>query len=48
MKLLAWTVSVMLIIAGLHAVDWSLAIAIALIGVAVLLLSWIATASARA
>lgn len=48
MRVLAWIISVLMIIAGLHAVDWSLVTAITFIGVAVLLLSWIATASAQA
>lgn len=43
MKALAWIVAVLLIVADLHAVDWSFAAAIALIGVAVLLLVWVAS-----
>jgi len=47
MKALAWIVAVLLITAALHAADWSFATAIALIGVAVLLLAWIASGAAR-
>ncbi|MCJ8005701.1 hypothetical protein [Staphylococcus aureus] len=47
MKALAWIVAALLIAAALHAVDWSFATAIALIGVAVLLLAWIASGAAR-
>ncbi len=47
MRLMAWIVTVLLIAAALHAVDWSFATAIALIGVAVLLLAWIASGAAR-
>lgn len=42
MKALAWIVAVLLIVAALQAVDWSFATAIALIGVAFLLLAWAA------
>lgn len=38
---LAWLVAVLLIVAGLHAVDWSLAAALAFIGTAVLLMAWV-------
>ncbi|MGV6491370.1 hypothetical protein ACTUVK_000533 [Stenotrophomonas rhizophila] len=38
---LAWLVVVLLIVAGLHAVDWSLSAALAFIGAAVLLMAWV-------
>ena len=41
MKTLAWVVAVLLIVAGLHAVDWSLSAALAFIGLAVLLMTWV-------
>lgn len=41
MRLAAWLVAILLIVAGLHAVDWSLAAALGFIGLAVLLMAWI-------
>lgn len=41
MKVLAWIIAVLLIVAGLYAVDWSLAAGLAFIGLAVLLMAWI-------
>lgn len=47
MKTLAWIVPVLLIGATLQAVDWSSTTSIALIGVAVLLLAWVASGAVR-
>lgn len=47
MKALAWLVAVLLMAAALHAVDWSFVTAIALIGVAILLLAWISVGDTR-
>lgn len=41
MKTLAWLVAVLLIAAGLYAVDWSVAASLAFIGLAVLLMAWV-------
>ncbi|WP_155647135.1 hypothetical protein [Stenotrophomonas maltophilia] len=45
---MAWIVAVLLVVAGLHAVDWSFAASIAFIGVAVLLMTWVAAGTAKA
>lgn len=41
MRALAWVVSILLIIAGLHAVDWSLPVSLACIALAVLGIAWV-------
>lgn len=41
MKVLAWIIAVMLIVAGLHAVDWSFAASLAFVGLAMLLMAWV-------
>lgn len=41
MKTLVWLVAVLLIVAGLYAVDWSVAASLAFIGLAVLLMTWV-------
>jgi hypothetical protein len=38
---LAWLVAVLLIVAGLHAVDWSFAASLAFVGLAMLLMTWV-------
>lgn len=45
MRLLAWLVAVLLIVAGLYAVDWSVAVALAFVGLAVLLMAYVAAGS---
>lgn len=41
MRVLAWIVSVLLIVAGLHAVDWSLPVSFACIALSVLGIAWV-------
>ncbi len=41
MRVLAWILAVLLIVAGLHAVDWSFAASMAFVGLAILLMAWV-------